>query len=227
MVSCQCAVQSAVAYAKGQELSSPHDLPEVEELLSRTDMVIPVPAIEQHGPQLPIVTLVRWVNENAFVSEVQTRPCLTFGRPVHPGFPHRLRPGTSPQTLRIPPHGGHPALRNTASSGFRSVLACIQLSPSCPFRPLHTFRFLRPARLRTPTSWIWRPSFERQRDFNPPEQRAAQRASGRRRRAHALASVRRSNCPYTFRVGSFHEDSATPRGREGIKSIRRTSSFSP
>ena len=23
--------------------------------------------------------------------------------------------------------------------------------------------------------WIWRPSFERQRDFNPPDQRAAQR----------------------------------------------------
>jgi creatinine amidohydrolase len=31
--------------------------PEVEDLLSRTDMVIiPVPAIEQHGPQLPIGT---------------------------------------------------------------------------------------------------------------------------------------------------------------------------
>jgi len=29
-------------------------------------------------------------------------------------------------------------------------LGCIQLSPSCPFRPLHTFRFLQPARLRTP-----------------------------------------------------------------------------
>ena len=29
-------------------------------------------------------------------------------------------------------------------------LGCIQLSPSCPFGPLHTFRFLRPARLRTP-----------------------------------------------------------------------------
>jgi hypothetical protein len=29
-------------------------------------------------------------------------------------------------------------------------LGCIQLSLSCPFRPLHTFRFLRPARLRTP-----------------------------------------------------------------------------
>src|SRR6184192_3749995 len=37
--------------------------------------------------------------------------------------PHRLRPGTSPQALRIPPHGGHPALRSTASGGFRSVLA--------------------------------------------------------------------------------------------------------
>jgi hypothetical protein len=29
-------------------------------------------------------------------------------------------------------------------------LGCIQLSPSCPSRHLHTFRFLRPARLRTP-----------------------------------------------------------------------------
>src|SRR5438445_6431635 len=60
---------------------------------------------------------------NAFVLEVQTRPCPTFGRPVHLGFPHRLRPGTSPQALRIPPYGGHPALRSTASDGFRSVLA--------------------------------------------------------------------------------------------------------
>ena len=34
--------------------------------------------------------------------------------------------------------------------------------------------------------------------------------SGRRRRACALASVRRPNCPYAFRVGSFHEDSAMP-----------------
>jgi len=28
-------------------------------------------------------TLVRWVDENAFASIVQTRPCPTFGRPVH------------------------------------------------------------------------------------------------------------------------------------------------
>ena len=33
----------------------------------------------------PAITLVRWVNENAFVSEVQTRPGPTFGRPVHLG----------------------------------------------------------------------------------------------------------------------------------------------
>src|SRR5437016_11421164 len=60
---------------------------------------------------------------NAFVLEVQTRPCPTFGRPVHLGFPHRLRPGTSPHALRIPPYGGHPALQSTASGGSRSVLA--------------------------------------------------------------------------------------------------------
>src|SRR6516164_7892426 len=29
-------------------------------------------------------------------------------------------------------------------------LGCIRLSPLCPFRRLHTFHFLRPARLRTP-----------------------------------------------------------------------------
>ena len=69
-------------------------------------------------------TLVRWVNENAFASIVQARPCPTFGRPVrHRGGPHRLRPGTSPHALRIPPHDGHPALRSSSSSGFRSTLA--------------------------------------------------------------------------------------------------------
>jgi hypothetical protein len=52
---------------------------------------------------------------SAFVSEVQTRPCPTFGRSVHLGFPHRLRPGTSPQALRIPPRGGHPALRTVGA----------------------------------------------------------------------------------------------------------------
>jgi len=94
-------------------------------------------------------TLVQWVNENAFASIVQARPCPTFGRPVHlRGSPHRLRPGTSPHALRIPPHDGHPALRETI-----------------PPRPARHY----------PRFWIRCSSFEHRRDFNPPEQRAAQR----------------------------------------------------
>src|SRR6266700_1465686 len=64
--------------------------------------------------------------------------CPTFGRPVHLGFPRRLRPGTSPHALQIPPHGGHPALRSITSSGFRSALAvssfrlCARLDVSIP-----------------------------------------------------------------------------------------------
>jgi len=42
--------------------------------------------------------------------------------------PPRLRPGTSPQALQIPPHGGHPALRlsldSSADLGF--PLACLR-----------------------------------------------------------------------------------------------------
>src|SRR5665811_1109339 len=53
-------------------------------------------------------------------------------------------------------------------------LGCIQLSPSCPFRLLHTSSLLRPARHYS-RLWIQRPSSGRRRDFNPPEQRAAQR----------------------------------------------------
>ena len=36
-------------------------------------------------------TLVRWVNENAFASIVQARPCPTFGRPVR----QRMAPSTT------------------------------------------------------------------------------------------------------------------------------------
>ena len=49
--------------------------------------------------------------ESAFVAIVPTRPCPLFGRPVHRrDGSRRLRPGASPHALRIPPHGGHPAL---------------------------------------------------------------------------------------------------------------------
>src|ERR1700739_583542 len=44
----------------------------------------------------------------------------------------------------------------------------VKTSPSLPLPPA--------SEAANPASWIWRPSFERQRDFNPPEQRAAQRA---------------------------------------------------
>ena len=120
-------------------------------------------------------TLVRRVNENAFASVVQARPCPAFGRPVHlRGLPHRLQPATSPHTLRF-----HLAMDTLSSGGpqvggFRSALACFRLSLSCPVRLLHTLHLLRPAR-HYPRVRIWRSSFERQRDFNPPEQRAAQR----------------------------------------------------
>ena len=73
-------------------------------------------------------------------------------------------------------------------------LGCVQLSPLCPFRRLHTFHFLRPARLRT-RFWIWRPSFERQRDFNPPEQCAAQ---------HALPVFRLSTQKPSLFLWHFH-----------------------
>ncbi len=96
------------------------------------------------------ITLVRWVNENAFVSETQTRPCPTFGRPVHLGFPHRLRPGTSPQALSDSTSRWTPCPPEYNKRWLQVGLGCVQLSPSCPFRRLHTFRFLRPARLRTP-----------------------------------------------------------------------------
>jgi hypothetical protein len=68
-------------------------------------------------------TLVRWVDENAFAPIVRALPCPTFGRPLGlRGGPHRLRPGTSPHALRIPPHGGHPALQ-VMRGGCRSPLA--------------------------------------------------------------------------------------------------------
>jgi len=133
------------------------------------------------------------VNENAFAFIVQARPCPTFGRPVHlRGGPHRLQPGTSPHALRIPPHDGHPALRVLRSGGSRSALVCFRLSPSCAFRHLHTFHSSRPAR-HYPRFWIRHSSFERRRDLNPPDQRAAQRtlcrcATPRRRASGSYSS---------------------------------------
>jgi hypothetical protein len=146
-------------------------------------------------------TLVRWVHENAFPFLVQARPCPTFGRPVPlRGSPHRLQPGTSPPALRIPPRDGHPALRELRSGGSRSALVCFRLSPSCPFRPLPTFHSSRPAR-HYPRFWIRRSSFERPRDLNPPDQRAAQRTLRplltSARRSGRLSASPVPSCPET------------------------------
>jgi len=56
-------------------------------------------------------------------------------------------------------------------------LGCVRLSSLCPFRLLHTFPSSRPTR-NYPRLWIRRSSFERRRDLNPPESRAAQRTIG-------------------------------------------------
>ena len=63
---------------------------------------------------------------------------------------------------------------STASGGFRSVLAVsgFRLRARLDVSILSAFAGQRGCE---PRFGIWRPSFERQRDFNPPEQRAAQR----------------------------------------------------
>ena len=182
-------------------------------------------------------TLVRWVNENAFAPIVRARPCPTFGRPVRPrGSPHRLRPGTSPHTLRIPPRGGHPVLRSSSSGGFRSALAVsgfrlrARLGFSIPSLSL------RPAR-HYPRLWIRRSSSERRRDFNPPDLGAAQRTLWRGPTSRVRASSasaphlpdadrirhtqlrRRDPRPPRFRCDPFARDVAFDPGRASAPRI--------
>jgi hypothetical protein len=95
-------------------------------------------------------------------------------------------------------------------SGCRSTLACIQLSLLCLFRLLHTFLSLRPAR-RYSRFRIRRSSSERRRDFNPPEQRAAQRTL-----RHSPTSPERSRPP--FGLGPL---------RTGLAVLAKTSRRSP
>src|SRR5713226_6622554 len=122
---------------------------------------------------------------------------------------------------------GHPALRSTASGGFRSVLACVQLSPSCPFRRLHTFRFLRPARLRTPLLGYGAPHLSA-RGTSTPLNNAL--LSARRVGGGALARWPPSasqTARARFVHAAFTKTQRRRDAREGIKSINRTSSYSP
>src|SRR5215471_4568794 len=120
-------------------------------------------------------TLVRWVNENAFAFIVQARPCPTLladrfisGSPplITARYFSSCPSDSTSRWTPWPPENCEDRLQVR--------LGCVPLSPSCPFRLLHTSSSFRPAR-HYPRVWIWRSSSERQRDFNPPEQRAAQR----------------------------------------------------
>jgi hypothetical protein len=97
--------------------------------------------------------------------------------------------------------------------GFRSALICFQLSLSCPFRLLHTFHSLRPAR-HYPRFWIRRSSSERQRDLNPHEQRAAQHTIRHERlhtpvqrgfveNDHVVQTLTPDRSDHAFNVGSL------------------------
>jgi len=94
-------------------------------------------------------TLIRWVDENAFASIVQARPCPIFGRPVH----HEM-------ALSI-------TTRHFSSNPPDSTSRWTPCPPGTTFPPW-------PAR-HYPRFWIQRPSSGRRRDFNPSEQYAAQR----------------------------------------------------
>src|ERR1700694_297633 len=103
---------------------------------------------------------------------------LDLAPPLADQFIVGLAPIDYGPILLLKPFGFHLAMDTLPSGlllngGFRSALICFQLSLSCPFRLLHTFLSLRPAR-HYPRFWIRRSSSERRRDLNPHEQRAAQ-----------------------------------------------------
>src|SRR5262249_49980702 len=118
-------------------------------------------------------TLIRWVDERRLRPHSAGSTCPHL-RPTGSswGDPHRLRPGTSPQALRIPPHGGPPPPGVTRGgsrppldvSGFRLRA---RVGFSIPASP-------RPAR-NYPRFRIRRLSSGRRRDLNPPDHHAAQR----------------------------------------------------
>ena len=64
------------------------------------------------------------------------------------GSPPRLRPGTAPQTLRTPPHGGRPVLRS-------SVVAAPGLRWSRSFGPFEGFVKVYSGCETTPSSSVW------------------------------------------------------------------------
>ena len=91
------------------------------------------------------ITLVRWVNENAFVLEVQTRPCPPLADRFILSFPSITARYFS-SCPSDPTSRWTPCPPKYSKQWLQVRLGSIQLSPSCPFRRLHTFCFLRPTR---------------------------------------------------------------------------------
>src|SRR5215469_309041 len=94
-------------------------------------------------------------------------------------------------------------------------LGRLRLSPACPFRLLHTFLSLRPAR-HYPRLWIQRSSSERWRDLNPPDLGAAQRTLWPGLTSRVRTSAATAHCLPAAdqdRVASLagHETSRFPR----------------
>src|SRR5207302_6526032 len=111
-------------------------------VLLRSRAVLPYRAVRKH--------LVGWVNVNALVLKAQTRrsPPLAywFILGITPSITARyFSAGPSDSTSRWTP-----CPPKYSKRWLQVGLGCVQLSPSCPFRRLHTFRLPRPARLRTP-----------------------------------------------------------------------------
>ena len=145
-----------------------------------------------------------WMRRLRLHSAGSTLPHLwptgsSWGRPLDYG----------PVLLRKPfgPHLTVGALSSAVPSWRLQVhLGCVQLSPACPFRYLHTCH-LRPAR-HYPRLWIRPPSSGGRRDFNPPDQCAAWRTrrpcpTTRRRtvrRTPRPPRVPRRTCPASGRA---------------------------
>src|ERR1035438_1822356 len=105
---------------------------------------------------------------------------LDLAPPLADRFIFGVAPIDYGPVLLLMPFGSHLTV-DTLPSGackrrLQVRLGCLRLSPSCPFRLLHTFHSSG-QRGYQPRLWIRRSSSERRRDLNPPEQRAAQRTS--------------------------------------------------
>jgi hypothetical protein len=103
---------------------------------------------------------------------------LDLAPPLADRFIFGVAPIDYGPVLLLMPFGFHLAMDTLASGNcedwLQVCLGCFRLSPSCPFRLLHTCSSSRPAR-HYPRVRIQRSSSERRRGLNPPDQRAAQR----------------------------------------------------